>query len=99
MPRMLEPTADPAWALQQHGYDLLREHDIEARFAVSNGFLAVRGAREASRGPVWVSWMHTLARSRPRDPSASLGRFALFREPIYVSGRDRPSCVAENISH
>jgi trehalose/maltose hydrolase-like predicted phosphorylase len=54
----LEPTADPAWVLREHGYDLMRETGVESRFAVSNGFLGVRGARAISRGPTWVSWLN-----------------------------------------
>jgi trehalose/maltose hydrolase-like predicted phosphorylase len=56
----LEPTADLGWVLEEHGYDPLRESSIEARFAIGNGFLGVRGARAVSRGPMWVSWQHTL---------------------------------------
>jgi trehalose/maltose hydrolase-like predicted phosphorylase len=56
----LEPTADPGWVLEERGYDPLRESSIEARFAIGNGFLGVRGARAISRGPMWVSWQHTL---------------------------------------
>jgi trehalose/maltose hydrolase-like predicted phosphorylase len=56
----LKPTADPGWVIEEHGYDPLRESSIEARFAISNGFLGVRGARAISRGPMWVSWLHTL---------------------------------------
>ena len=61
MQRALEPTADPGWTLEEEGYDPLRETSIESRFAVSNGFLGVRAAREISRGPMWVSWLHTLS--------------------------------------
>lgn len=59
MQRALEPTADSDWVLEEHGYDPLRESDIKSRFAIGNGFLGVRGARAVSRGPMWVSWMHT----------------------------------------
>ena len=45
----LEPTADPAWVLQADGYDALRETTIESRFAISNGFLGIRGARAVTR--------------------------------------------------
>jgi trehalose/maltose hydrolase-like predicted phosphorylase len=55
----LEPTADAGWVLEEHGYDPFREASIESCFAVSNGFLGVRGARAISRGPMWVSWQHT----------------------------------------
>jgi trehalose/maltose hydrolase-like predicted phosphorylase len=55
----LEPTTDLGWVLEEHGYDPLRESSVEARCAVSNGFVGVRGARAISRGPMWVSWQHT----------------------------------------
>ena len=69
----LTPTADPGWVLEEHGYDPLRETSVEARFAVSNGFLGVRGARAVGRGPMWVSWLHTLSwASWPRTYVAGL---------------------------
>jgi trehalose/maltose hydrolase-like predicted phosphorylase len=49
--RALEPTADPTWRLEEAGYDPLNEASAESRFAIGNGFLGVRGAREVSRGP------------------------------------------------
>jgi trehalose/maltose hydrolase-like predicted phosphorylase len=54
MEHTLEPTADPAWVLAVDGYDLLRESSLESRFAISNGFLGVRGGRAATRGALWV---------------------------------------------
>jgi trehalose/maltose hydrolase-like predicted phosphorylase len=73
MQRALEPTADSAWVLHEHGYDPLREGDIESRFAIGNGFLGVRGARAVSRGPMWVSWIRTFNwASRPRTYIAGL---------------------------
>ncbi len=54
MEEALEPTADPAWVLTADGYDPLREHSLESRFAISNGFLGVRGARAITRGARWV---------------------------------------------
>jgi len=54
MKHMLEPTADPAWVLTTEGYDPLRESSFESRFAISNGFLGVRGGRAATRGSRWV---------------------------------------------
>ena len=47
----LEPTADPAWLLDQHGFDSLRDSSRESRFAISNGFLGVRGGRTIDRLP------------------------------------------------
>ena len=47
----LEPTADPAWVLEQKGFDPLRDSSRESRFAISNGFLGVRGGRTVDRLP------------------------------------------------
>ena len=54
MEDILEPTADPAWVFGVDGYDPLRESSVELRFAISNGFLGVRGARSTTRGARWV---------------------------------------------
>ena len=50
MEHALEPTADPAWVIDADGYDALREGSLESRFAISNGFLGVRGTRAISPG-------------------------------------------------
>jgi trehalose/maltose hydrolase-like predicted phosphorylase len=55
----LEPTSDLAWLVDSDGYDALREGSLEARFAVSNGFLGVRGTRPITRGARWVVPPHT----------------------------------------
>lgn len=47
----LEPTVDPAWVLGQQGFDPLRDSSRESRFAISNGFLGVRGGRTIDRLP------------------------------------------------
>ncbi|MCC6175413.1 MAG: glycoside hydrolase family 65 protein [Chloroflexi bacterium] len=60
MAAALTPTHDPAWVLNYVGRDANLEHSIESRFAISNGFLGVRAACEASRGPVWISSVHSL---------------------------------------
>jgi trehalose/maltose hydrolase-like predicted phosphorylase len=54
MEHVLAPTADPNWAFLEDGYDSLRESSVESRFAISNGFLGVRGARSTTRGGRWV---------------------------------------------
>ena len=48
------PTTDPNWVFRVAGYDSLREASVESRFAISNGFLGVRGARSTTRGGRWV---------------------------------------------
>ena len=47
----LQPTGDPAWVLDQRGFDPLRDSSRESRFAISNGFLGVRGGRTIDRLP------------------------------------------------
>ena len=69
----MEPTPEDRWTLRESGYSLLSEPGIESRFAVSNGFLGVRGSRSASRGPTWMSFLHTLSwASWPRTFVAGL---------------------------
>jgi trehalose/maltose hydrolase-like predicted phosphorylase len=50
----LVPTSDSGWILAADGYDKLRENSVESRFAISNGFLGVRGTRSTTRGGRWV---------------------------------------------
>ncbi len=50
MRQELEPTADPAWIIHQHGFDPLRDASRQSRFAISNGFLGVPGGRAINRG-------------------------------------------------
>ena len=54
MQYVLDPTADTAWVLDENGYDPLRESSSESRFAISNGFLGVRGTRVITRGARWI---------------------------------------------
>ena len=54
MEHALQRTADPAWVLDADGYDPLREGSLELRFAISNGFLGIRGARATTRGARWI---------------------------------------------
>jgi len=69
----MQPTGDDRWLLRQTAYSPLIEPAIESRFAISNGFLGVRGSRSASRGPMWMSFLHTLSwASWPRTFVAGL---------------------------
>jgi trehalose/maltose hydrolase-like predicted phosphorylase len=49
--QVFQPTADPAWVLDQQGFDPLRDSSRESRFAISNGFLGVRAGRTINRLP------------------------------------------------
>ncbi len=51
----LEPPAAPAWVLTTDGFDALREGSLEARYAIGNGLIGVRGARAATRGTRWLA--------------------------------------------
>lgn len=71
--RVLEPVGRGAWTLREENYTPLREAGIESRFAISNGLLGVRGSRAISRGPMWMSFLHTLSwASWPRTFVAGL---------------------------
>src|SRR6202167_3262471 len=59
MDNVLKPTVNAAWVLEAAGYDPLREGSLESRFAISNGFLGIRGARAITRGARWVVPPHT----------------------------------------
>lgn len=54
------PTLDAAWRLEALGYDALRESSRQSRFALSNGFLGVRGERPFIEADRWVSPSRTL---------------------------------------
>jgi trehalose/maltose hydrolase-like predicted phosphorylase len=54
MADMLAGTEDPAWIFAVNGFEPMMESSVESRFAISNGFLGVRGARSTTRGERWV---------------------------------------------
>src|SRR5471032_1804909 len=56
----LTSTDDCDWIIEEAGYDPLREGSHGSRFAISNGFLGVRGARAIHRGGRWVGASRTL---------------------------------------
>ncbi|PZO38736.1 MAG: glycoside hydrolase family 65 protein [Alphaproteobacteria bacterium] len=47
----LEPSLDTTWLLHADGCDPLRESNRETRFAISNGFLGVRGIQAINPSP------------------------------------------------
>lgn len=54
MEQNLAPTEDGNWIFGVDGYDALQERSVGSRFAISNDFLGVRGARSTTRGTRWV---------------------------------------------
>ena len=57
MRKALEPTPDPGWIIRHEGYNILTESEVESRLAFGNGFMGMRAARSAGRGPTWQSWL------------------------------------------
>jgi trehalose/maltose hydrolase-like predicted phosphorylase len=53
----LKPTPDFGWIIGHEGYSVLTESEVESRLAFGNGFLGMRAARSAGRGPTWLSWL------------------------------------------
>ncbi len=47
---LLAATEDPAWVFTVDGFEPMLESSVESRFAISNGFLGVRGVRSTTRG-------------------------------------------------
>jgi trehalose/maltose hydrolase-like predicted phosphorylase len=43
-PFQVSPTADPAWRIEETGFNLAREHEIESLFAIANGYVGSRGS-------------------------------------------------------
>ncbi len=70
---------DALWRLQEDGYQAALEHQVETRFAISNGFLGVRGSLE-----------QPMVGSRPRTFIAGLFDTAPGEVPLpkLVSGPD-----------
>jgi trehalose/maltose hydrolase-like predicted phosphorylase len=69
---LLQPPTDPAWRLEEHGFRPALEHEIESRFATSNGFLGVRASLEeptrASRPRTYVAGLFDVRDGR-RGPA------------------------------
>jgi trehalose/maltose hydrolase-like predicted phosphorylase len=40
----LSPVADPLWRLEENGFNLAREHEIESLAAIANGYVGSRGS-------------------------------------------------------
>lgn len=40
------PSQDPAWVIEQEGFDPSREREVESLFSIGNGYLGVRGSSD-----------------------------------------------------
>jgi trehalose/maltose hydrolase-like predicted phosphorylase len=86
-----EPTPDPAWVLATQGYDAVREGIYEARFAVSNGFLGLRGGRALSRGLRWMEPYRTYVAGLFDIPGSEHPVPALVTAPGWLQVRIIPA--------
>src|SRR6266498_5921277 len=63
---------EPAWRLEEQGYQAALEHDVESQFAISNGFLGVRASLEqptiASRPRTFIAGLFDTLPSDPPLP-------------------------------
>ena len=76
----------PEWRLHEAGLALAREPDIESRFTVANGLLAMRGARDLGRAAAWNSWITTFRPvSWPRCYVAGLFDMPDIEPPVPVA--------------
>ena len=61
---VLQPVRDGAWRIES-GYEATPEHEVESRFAISNGFLGVRASLErptaASRPRTYLAGLYDIA--------------------------------------
>jgi kojibiose phosphorylase len=61
---VLQPVRDEAWRIES-GYEATPEHEVESRFAISNGFLGVRASLEqptaASRPRTYLAGLYDIA--------------------------------------
>jgi trehalose/maltose hydrolase-like predicted phosphorylase len=74
MASVLAVSATADWILDDNGFDPLRESSRESRFAISNGFLGIRGARTINRA--------TQSRLSPRIYVAGLFDSCGVEQPI-----------------
>ena len=87
MEHALTRTADPAWVIDENVYDPLRESSRESRFAISNGFLGVRGARAINRGARWVVPPRTYVAGLFDGPNPELSIPGLVKAPDWLGVR------------
>ena len=84
------PPMDLAWRIDEEGYDPSREHAVESRFTVSNGYYGVRGTLEVptrtSRPRTFIAGFFDASPTEPAVP-------ALVQAPNWI--RLRPALEGE----
>jgi trehalose/maltose hydrolase-like predicted phosphorylase len=89
--------AGPGWLLASEGYDPLRESSLESRFAVSNGFLGVRGGRAVTLGARWIVPPRTYVAGLFDKPAAEEAKPALVPAAGWL--QVRISLPGETLAH
>ena len=84
---------DLAWRIDEEGYDAGREHAVESRFSISNGYYGVRGALDVptrtSRPRTFVAGFFDASSTEPAVP-------ALVQAPNWI--RLRPFLAGDVLS-
>jgi len=87
------PPMDLAWRIDEEGYEASREHAVESRLAVSNGYYGVRGALETptrtSRPRTFIAGFFDASSTEPVVP-------ALVQAPNWI--RVRPFLDGDPVS-
>lgn len=81
----LRPTSDPSWFLEEQGFNLAREHEIESLFTVANGYIGTRGS--LAEGSSLSSPATFIAGIYDIDPDWSLPELAVAPDWMRVRGR------------
>ena len=96
------PPSDPAWRLEEQGYQPALEHEVETRFAVGNGLLGVRGSLEqptiASRPRTFVAGLFDTPPGEPSVPALIPGPDWL-RLRVLVDGEPVSLDTGETLAH
>lgn len=96
------PPSDPEWLLVEEGFQLVREHEIESLFALSNGYVGVRGSLEEgtslSRPATFIAGVFGRDPRPGSVPELFAGPDWLGRA-LVVEGESLLPETAENLEH
>jgi kojibiose phosphorylase len=93
---LFAPPRDTAWAIEEAGFDVAREHEIESLLALSNGYLGVRGSiaegSSVSRPATFLAGAFEPSNDVSQVPELVIApdwgrlRFTIEGEPFTVEG-------------
>lgn len=94
--------SDSEWLLVESGFQLVREHEIESRFTVSNGYVGVRGSLEEgtslSRPATFIAGIFGQDPRPGSVPEIFVGPDWVGRS-LFVEGEPLTPETAENLDH